>query len=100
MQTVRHSPPITSRSHPKTSLIDCLGADMFILPGAVTMRREVFTRSGGFGGVWSRADETQFFWSVRRPLMTLDVAGPTARRNRRHPWDRSAGYDLSSVAVS
>jgi GT2 family glycosyltransferase len=39
---------ILSTKQPKTTLIDCLGYDMFVLPGASLISREAFDSVGGF----------------------------------------------------
>jgi len=58
------NPPIPPRPHPKTSLQQCLEADMFIVPGTATMRREVFAQAGGFDENLSGYEDDDLFLRV------------------------------------
>ena len=53
-------------SHPKTSLIDCLGQDMFILPSATLISRKAFLEVGGFDESLSGFEDDDLFLRLFR----------------------------------
>jgi len=46
---------------PKTSLSDCIYDDCFVMPGIMTVRKEMFTRIGGFDEHLSGYEDDDFF---------------------------------------
>jgi GT2 family glycosyltransferase len=49
---------------PKRSIMDCLGSDMFIVPGAVLIRRSLFDQIGGFDERLSGYEDDDLFRRV------------------------------------
>ena len=49
---------------PKKSIMDCLGSDMFILPGTVLIRKSVFEQVGGFDERLSGYEDDDLFSRV------------------------------------
>jgi len=52
--------------HPKRTIIDCMANDMFIVPGSVLIRKEVFNRAGGFDIRLSGYEDDDLFLRVFR----------------------------------
>lgn len=52
--------------HPKQTIIDCLAYDMFIVPGSVLIRKEVFDSLGGFDVRLSGYEDDDLFLRVFR----------------------------------
>lgn len=50
--------------HPKKSLIECLGSDLFIVPGSTLIKRDIFDVLGGFDPVLSGYEDDDLFLRV------------------------------------